>query len=390
MARDKGDGSLYKDSRGLWTARIELPRAPDGARRQKTVRAKDKATATQKLRDLRRELDQHGDVITKSPTVTDYLTHWITHTAPSRVRPRTVDAYRASIDRWIIPAIGRVKVRDLTPRHIEQVHKLCRTGYGEGKHARKPLSSTTTLHVHRVLAVALRDAVRAGHLRTNPASKDHIEAPRKAATSTDVLTAEQAWTVLRHVATDPLCARWSIALLTGLRQSEALGLERSAIEDGRLIVQWQLQRLKNPPPDHLLARDLGGGYYLTPPKTMGGMRVIPLVSPLKEVLERHIETMLPATSEHDLLFRTERGRPIHASADSKRWGEILEAAGVPRVRLHDARHTVATLLLSAGIDGHVVQSIMGHSSIAMTRHYQHTDLTMATDAMERMTKLLTP
>lgn len=388
MARSKGDGSLYKAANGLWTARVELPRTPDGSRRQKMVRSKDRGVAAQKLRDLRAELDQHGDVITSSPTVRDYLTHWIEHTAPNRIRPRTVNAYRASIDRWIIPAIGRVKVQDLTPRHVQQVHDLCRAGYGQGKDARKPLSSTTTLHVHRVLGVALRDAVRAGHLRYNPADKNHVEPPKKAATTTTVLTTEQAWKVLRHVADDPMCARWSIALLTGLRQSEALGLDRDAVDlaNGRLVVQWQLQKLKEAPPSHMLFRDLGGGYYLTPPKTMGGMRVIPLVSPLREVLERHLDAM-PA--DRDLLFTTERGRPIHHAADAKQWTAVLAAAGVPKVRLHDARHTVATMLLSAGVDAHVVQQIMGHSSIAMSRHYQHPDMTMTRDAMERMSKLLT-
>lgn len=386
-----GDGRFYQDERGYWVAVVNLPPDADGKRRRKTIRRKEKASVVAERRKIIGDLAQHGDVITASPTVAAYLTRWIEHTAPHRVRPRTVNAYRASIDRWIIPAIGRVKVADLTARHVEQVHALCRAGYGEGKDRKAPLSSTTTLHVHRVLAVALRDAVRAGHLRINPASKDHVEAPRKRATESDVLTAEQALAVLRHVATDPLCARWSVALLTGLRQSEALGLERSAVdlENGRLIVQWQLQKLKNPPPDHMLTRDIGGGYYLTPPKTMGGMRVIPLVSPLKEVLERHIEHMPSPTSEHDLLFRTERGRPIHSAADLKRWREILTAAKVPSVRLHDARHTVATLLLSAGVDTHIAQQIMGHSSIAMTRHYQHADQTMTRDAMERMSKLLT-
>lgn len=391
MARSKGDGTLFKDSQGYWTARVELPPAADGSRRRKTIRSKDRGTAVKRLRDLRAELDAHGDISTSVPTLRVWAERWMKHTAPERVRPRTLATYQGYLDRWILPAIGRVRLDHLTTTHVEQMHDLMRTGYGEGKGKRRPLSSTSRLQAHRILGVILRDAVRAGHLRANPADRDHMEAPRKAATTTAVLTPEQAWTVLQHVAHDRLCARWAVALLGGLRQGEALGLERDAIdlEAGTITVRWQLQRLKGKPAEHVEHRDLGGGYYLTRPKTGSGMRVVPMAAPLLEVMRRHLEA-IPAqqVAEHDLIFLTPQGRPIHSTGDTKRWRAILDEAKVPSVRLHDARHTTATMLLAAGVDAHVVQAIMGHSSVAMTHHYQHADLTMARDAMERMGKLL--
>lgn len=391
MARAKGDGSLYKDSRGYWTASITLPDSHDGKRRRKTIRSKDRGTAAQKLRDLRAELDQHGDVITTTPTVKTYLEHWLTHTAAERLRPRTLDTYRGYIDRWIIPAIGRVKVSDLTPRHVEAVHQLCRTGYGEGKHAKKPVSSTTRLQIHRILGVALRDAVRAGHLRTNPADRDHVEAPRKRHVETTVLTGAQTRDLLAAVAEHPMAARWALALFTGMRQGECLGVERSAIDLERdlITVRWQVQRPTSKPDESIPQRDLGRGYWLLPPKTRGSFRVVPIIEPLHIALERHIEAMPPPAETHDLLFRRADGMPIDQSTDRKEWKAILAAAGLPPVRLHDARHGVATLLLEAGVDLHVIQTILGHSSVLTTKGYAHVNTRLAREGLERMEKLLT-
>ena len=391
MARAKGDGSLYKDSRGYWTASITLPDSHDGKRRRKTVRSKDRGIAAQKLRDLRAEVDQHGDLITTSPTVKTYLEHWLKHTAAARLRPRTLDTYRGYIDRWIIPAIGRVKVSDLTPRHVEAVQQLCRTGYGEGKHAKKPVSSTTRLQVHRILSVALRDAVRAGHLRTNPADRDHVEAPRKRHVETTVLTGAQTRDLLAAVAEHPMAARWALALFTGMRQGECLGVERSAIDLERdlITVRWQVQRPTSKPDESIPQRDLGRGYWLLPPKTRGSFRVVPIIEPLHLALEQHIEQMPPPAETHDLLFRRADGMPIDQSTDRKEWKAILAAAGLPPVRLHDARHGVATLLLEAGVDLHVIQTILGHSSVLTTKGYAHVNTRLAREGLERMERLLT-
>ena len=390
MARRSGDGTLFKDSRGLWTARIELPRAPDNTRRQKTIRSKSRKTAMDKLKALRAELDAHGDVITTTPTVRDYMTHWLDNTAADRLRPRTLDTYRGYVNRWIIPAIGRVKVHDLTPRHVEQVQKLCREGYGEGKHAAKPISSTTRLQVHRILAVALRDAVRAGHLRFNPADRDHVEAPRKRHYEAQVLTGAQTRALLESVAEHPRAARWALALFTGMRQGECLGVERSAVdlERGLITARWQVQKPRQTPHESIPQRELGGGYWLLPPKTQGSFRVVPIIDPLHAALSKHIETMPPATDTHDLLFRRSNGLPVDQKTDRAEWKAILEAAGLPQVRLHDARHGVATLLLEAGVDIHVIQTILGHSSVLVTKGYAHVNTSLARDGLERMEKLL--
>lgn len=385
-----GDGSFYQDERGYWVAVVNLPPSLDGKRRRKTIRKRKKSEVIAERLRVLGDLAAHGDVITTAPTVQQYMATWLDGPAAERLRPRTLATYRGYVERWIIPAIGRVKVRDLTPAHIERVHQLMRTGYGEGRDAKKPVSSTTRLQVHRILAVALRDAIRAGHLRENPADRNHMQAPAKRYTPTTTLTAEQTKQLMAAVATDPLAARWALALFTGMRQAECLGLERGAIDLVReqITVMWQVQRLPQGPAESLPHRHLGRNVYLVPPKTRAGFRVVPMIAPLRAALVAHMDTMPPATDTHDLLFRRPDGMPLDDKTDRNAWHALLERAGLPRIRLHDARHGVATLLLDAGADMHVIQSILGHSSVLTTQGYAHVSTRLAREALTSMAALI--
>ncbi|WME22096.2 hypothetical protein RBL05_11180 [Brachybacterium sp. GU-2] len=263
-----GDGSFYQDERGYWVAIVNLPKGPDGKRRRKVIRRPKKSDVVSERLKILGELANHGDVITVTPTIKAWCDSWLKDTAPERLRPRTLDTYAGYINRWIIPAIGRVKLADLTPRHVEAVQQLCRDGYGEGKDRKDPVSSTTRLQIHRILAVVLRDAVRAGHLRTNPADRDHVAAPKRRHVETNVLTGAQTRALLEAVAEHPLAARWALALFTGMRQGECLGIERAAVDLERdlITVRWQAQKLKAgaKPDESIPQRDLGRGYWLLP------------------------------------------------------------------------------------------------------------------------------
>ena len=392
MVRSAGDGSLYKDARGMWTASVTLPPGPDGTRRRKVVRSKNRAVATQKLRDLRAELDRSGDIITASATVATWMERWLDGEAAERLRPRTLATYTSYTHRWIVPAIGRVRLDQLTPQHVRRVQDLAAAGYGEGRTAVRAVSSTTRLQIHRILAVALRDAVRAGLLRDNPAGSDRMAAPRKRHYEARTLTAAQARDLLAHASQSDDPARWAVALLTGMRQGEQLGLERSAVDldAGVITVRWQSQKLAAEPPEHVPHRPLGGGYWLVPPKTRAGLRVVPVTPLLHAALAAHMDSMRPATAEHDLLFRRDGDLPRSASGDLAAWKRLLAGAGLPEVRLHDARHGVATLLLEAGVDMRVIQEILGHSSMVTTHGYAHVNLELARAGMEKIDKLLTP
>jgi len=178
----------------------------------------------------------------------------------------------------------------------------------------------------------------------------------------------------------------AVALSLGLRQGEALGLPWDAVDldTGLLTVRRALQRLG------------GQGLVMVEPKSSAGRRSVALPAPLIEGLRSHraaqLEERLKAGSEwqdHGLVFAQPNGKPIDPRADNRAWKALLEAAGVRDARLHDARHTAATLLLLLqGVDNRVVMEILGHSQLSMTVRYQHVLPDLARDAADRMGKAL--
>lgn len=393
--RPRGDGTLHQRSRdGMWVASIELPPGPDGRRRRKTATARDYATAVRRLRDLRRAAEQSGgDLPTTALTVEQWLTHWLDDIAAAHLKPTSLAGYRSAVQHQLVPHLGRRRLDKLTPQHVRAMHRAL---------AESGLSASSALKAHRVLAKALTDAMREGLVVRNVATL--VDAPRRTDSDRHGLTAPQAKTLLRHVADDPLAARWATALLLGARQGECLGLEWDRVDlDAWVVdVSWQLQRLPyrhgcggrcgrtraaycpsrvlDVRPGFTHRPIPGSGLVLTRPK--GRPRVLPLPAPLAAVLDRHHALAgRPATG---LVWTTPTGDAIDPRRDYEAWRAHLRAAGLPDVPLHAARHTTATLLMEAGVPDTVIQAILGHSDVVTTRGYQRADLTVARSALDAL------
>lgn len=380
--RGKGEGSVFKDSRGLWTGVIELPPL-NGERRRKKIRRKNKKDLLEALAAAKSELQRLGDLPTSNQTVEQWFTYWLKQVA-KEIRPNTLDGYQRTVRNHIIPAIGKVKLDKLTATHVRRVHD----GIID-----KGLSSTTALLAHRTMSVSFKMAMREGRIGRNPAKL--VSAPRKASVTLEPLDLQEAIKFLAHASTDgEMGARWATSLLTGARRGEAIGLERDRVGDV-LDLSWQLLRLKKTdtdgkpdvPADYEY-RHLTGGLYLTRPKSSKSWRIIPLIDPLKSILEKHI-TNTPE-NEWGLVF-TKNGRPISPDADTKAWRVALAAAGIEKnARLHDARHTAVDLLYAAGVPEELVMEIVGHSTRSTTRAYKsRVSVERLTRAMQQMSNLFT-
>jgi integrase len=384
MARGKGEGSIYKDSRGLWTAAIELPQR-NGDRRRKVIRSKDKAALVRKLRDLQKERDDKGDLETHVLTVQQWMTIWFQTIAQEKIRPRTAKTYQSLIEKWILPPIGARKLDKLTP---DDVRQMSRAIVAAGK------SSTTALQAHRILAVALKYAEREGKVSRNVATL--IDAPRRAVKNLRALTLDEALQVLDSVRHDRYGSLWAAVLLTGAREGELLGLQTDRVTQ-TLEFSWQLQRLiwehgcdgdcnrkrgtdcpkrkVTFPADHE-NQHLTGGLWLSRPKSRAGWRVIPLAPQLRIEIMRHIDATKDEPNPHNLVWHTPEGLPIDPREGNRMWHDVLDKAGVPQVRFHDGRHTAVDLLLLAGVHIDVVQEIVGHSSRMQTQEYKSQGLTL--------------
>lgn len=409
--RGHGMGSIFqRESDGMWVGRVELPPGPDGKRRRKQVARARRAEVVTALRDLRRDLDRTGDLPTSSPTLAVWLTTWLDRIAAPRLKPRTTATYRSYIEHYITPSIGRTRLDKLTPGHVARMHAYI---------TEQGLSSTTALQAHRILSRALVDAMREGRVTRNVADADHIDAPRRAVTTRRALTATDAQAILGLVATpgrEREFIRWSLALLAGLRQGEALGLTRDCIDldAGLLRIEWQLQRLPwshgcGPRTDtgwpcqreragscsarHVTipagqeAERVHGGLWLLRPKSRRGWREVPIVGAFRDGLARYMAQAEPGPAG---LLLHDAGRPLDPSRDSAAWHALLVEAGIDRAPLHSARHTTATLLYELGVPEGTRMAILGHSSATTTAGYTHVTDAIARDAMERLGRVALP
>jgi integrase len=397
--RGNGEGAIYKGSDGRWRATVDLGWV-GGKRRRKYLSGRTRAEVAEKLRILHRQQEDGAKIIIgdKPLTVEQWLTHWVEHIAPGRVRPSTLATYHGYVRNRITPVLGRHRLDRLEPEHVEAWRNgLLAAG----------LAAATVLQCLRVLSRALKVAVQRGRVSRNVCTL--VDAPPVHRDEVQPLTAGQTRHVLALAVTRRNGVRWSVALALGLRQGEALGLPWDAVDvdAGTVTVRQALQRRPwqhgcadkpcgrkrggNCPKRH------GGGFVIVRPKSRAGRRTIALPAPLVTALRVHRECQEVErgtagnlwNNEHGLVFTRPDGRPIDPAADWREWKALATDAGVAAARLHDARHTAASLLLAHGVPARVAMEILGHSQIGLTLGtYSHVAPELRTDAAARMSEAL--
>lgn len=366
--RANREGSIFKRQDGRWVAAITLP---DGKRWLKY--SPTQTLARKKLRAMLEQLDEGFNPAGGKDTLANFLRYWLKIVTPS-LRPKTIVQYRHICDRYIIPALGSVRLGDL---RTDLVQELYTTELSRGTGVR------TVQFIHAVLHRALEQACRWGFVKRNVVSQ--AEKPRQPRTEMQVLSAEQARRFLAAAESHRLYALFHLAVTTGLRRGELLGLRWDDLDwdTGRLQIQRQLQRIS------------GKGLVFAEPKTRSGRRSITLARIDLAILQGHrkrqLEERLFAGAEwheHDLFFPSLTGTPHDPDNLSREFHRILTESGVQRIRFHDLRHTAATLMLSQGTHPKIVQERLGHASINLTLDtYSHVLPNMqdqAADAIDRL------
>ena len=377
--------TLYRGADGHWHARVTMGRRPDGTTERKHLMRRTKAELRDAVRDLERRRDAGTYIWTQDDvTLSQWLEHWLESVLPMTARWKTLSTYRSQMRVHVVPALGQWRLSELRPEHLEQHYRRMQT---EGH------SAHVIRAVHRVLRSALNEAVRRRRVASNPALV--ARPPRSEDVEIEPLSIDESRRVLAAAQTTVHPARWSIALSLGLRQGEALGLLWGDVDldDGVLRVRRSVQRhtwehgcpitdgarscgrKRGAECDHRA----GGGLLLVEPKTKSSKRTIVLPAPLVDELRSHragVNRRRLAAGEswdgaHDLVFPAANGGLIDPARDHIEWKALLKRAGVRNVRLHDARHTAATLLLLQAVDIRTVMSIMGWTEMATAQRYTH-------------------
>lgn len=369
--RSQGESSIYRDDDGRWHGYVSMGLKTGGQRDRRHVSGATRAAVVGKVRELERQRDAGVTASSGRTTVGGWLDHWLDTVAAPRLRPSTLTRYRLAVDRHLVPHVGHHRLDRLQPEHLETAYAaLLASG----------LSPASVVYAHRVISRALKVAMQRGRVARNVATL--VEPPSVRREEVRPFTAAEARSVLNAAVGRRNAARWSVALALGLRQGEALGLPWSAVDldAGSLTVRQALQRQR------------AAGLRIVEPKSAAGRRTIALPAPLVDALRAHrasqLEERLRAGSEwedHGLVFVQPSGRPIEPRADWAEWKSLLRDAGVRDARLHDARHTAATLLLTQGVPARVAMQVLGHSQISLTLGtYSHVVPELATEAAERV------
>lgn len=351
--RTPGEGSItWIAARARWQVRV--PVAP-GTRR--TAYAVTKTEAQALLRKMVAERDRAA-IPETNITVEALLTRWLAAIAPSR-KPATMHGYEVYVRLYIVPRLGRYRANKLTPAHVDSfLSALART---PGKRGKKPLSPKTIAHIRTTLRTALSWAMRRDMVTRNAAALS--EPPRQQSRRPPALTSDDVNRLITAAHADPWGALYVLALDTGLRHGELLGLRWDDIrlDDRTLTVTQSVSRVARQ--THLLEPKTD-----TSRRTVGfGQTAAALLKTRRSVsLQQQVQAG-KRWQRYGLVFHDGIGDPIVPTTAYGRWKRFRSAAHLPKgLRMHDLRHASASLLLSSGASLKDVSERLGHSSIAVT------------------------
>jgi integrase len=369
----------------------------DGIPDRRHVMAKTEAIAIKKVRELERQRDSGAmrNADRHRWTVAAWLTHWVENISAPVVRENTLAGYRVAINKHLIPGLRAHRLDRLEPEHLEKLYtKMIRNGSSPG----------TAHQAHRTIRTALGEAERRGHIARNPAAL--AKPPRLSDAEIEPYSVDEVRRLMEEAKKRRNSARWAVALALGLRQGEALGLKWADVELDRGVLTVRRARLR-PTWEHGCGGTCGrkhGGHCpkrrqtradTADTKSRAGRRTVGLPDELVRLLRTHADEQARERYAAGQLWRdgcwvfaTPTGGPTNPATDYDNWKRLLASAGLRDGRLHDARHTAATVLLLLGVAERAVMGLMGWSTTAMAARYQHITDPVRRDVAERIGDLL--
>lgn len=420
----------YSEYDNRWHGRVTVGTLDNGKPDRRHVKRKTKTEATKAVRELERQRSG-GDIRRpgRAWTVEQWLTHWVENIAAPSVRYKALSAYRIAVYRHLIPGLGAHRIDRIEPEHFEKLYvKMLRDG----------LKAGTAHQVHRTARTAFGEALKRSHLTRNPVML--AKAPRVEEEEVEPFEAAEIQRIITAALKRRNGVRFVVALALGCRQGEALGFRWERLDRTSKIYRvtkaiqrqtWQhgcadphacgaerhrdacsdkCTRHRNanncvrdekghprPCPPHCTRHASscpqrhGGGLVEVDVKSKAGRRSFAVPDELYELLMRH-EKVQQREREHagtewkegGWIFTQPNGRPIDPRRDWGEWKTVLGEADVRDARLHDARHTAATVLLLLGVQDRAVMDFMGWSSASMKLRYMHVTEGLRRDVADQL------
>ena len=341
--RGRGEGTVSERPDGTWTGQVTTGYTEDGKQKRKTVYGKSQADALAKLAEVKQQLAT-GTFSDTKLTVKEYLETWLKE-KERQVKARTAHDYRYNLEKYIYPKIGRTKLEKLTPLHVQRFLS----------EIADLVSPDRANKCRRELLGAFKQAVRWGLIPRNPVD---AVAPLKHERREMVLwTGIQAAAFLDTARAHRLYAFFYLAMSTGLRSGELLGLRWQDVQGDKLTIRQNFVKV-------------GSKTIIETPKTKRGKRVVAISPDVLETLDAHRARQdaerLPSWPDNGLVFVSEVGTPLNPDNLRRLRNSLMDYAKVPRIRLHDLRHLHASMAIKGGMDAKVLADRLGHARASFT------------------------
>jgi integrase len=360
-------GHIRPRGKNNYSIVMDLEPGPNGERRQKWISVAKylglpKATKKQAeivLAEVLQKLRTQDFIQPEKVSLGEYLRYWLENYARQSVRQTTMDNYTSLIDKHIIPELGHIQIAKLSPMHLQEFYnKKLQYGRADGKPG--GLAPKTVRELHSLIHKALDQALKWQAVTKNVARA--VSPPRKEKKEIKHWTKDEVKEFLNSIENERLFALYHLALNTGMRRGELLGLRwvDMRLNDGYVAVRQNLVKTNS-------------GILMQEPKTSNSRRNISISSNTVAALKAHKKQQLqeklahgPDYKDNGLVFCRLNGLPLYPDGVSDQFNRLVAKAGVKSITFHDLRHTHATLLLVAGIHPKVVSERLGHYSVALT------------------------
>lgn len=370
MPRKKGnnEGHIRRRSDQRWEAQISL-----GGNKRRSIYGKSRAEVSKKMKEILVSLDNGTYREPSRLTVSEWMNEWLETFCANSVKPLTLSAYQSALRNHIAPAIGDVKLQSVRGTHIQKLYNSM---------TKKGLSAKTVKNVSAILHKSFSVAIKQGLINSNPC--DAAELPKGIKKEIKPLSDSEIPLFLAEIEQEPFRNAFALCLFAGLRRSECLGLSWDSVnfETGEITIRQQLQQsttLKK----YIIANSTKSGKARTikpPTIAFDYLRAERLIQQ-----ENRMRAGAEWNNEWNLVFTNPFGRYISPKTFDKRFKKVAVQIGRPDARVHDLRHTAATVAISQGADIKSVQDLLGHSCAAFTLNvYAHSSEKMKQDTADRM------
>jgi len=356
-----GDGSIMLRKDGRWMGRYWVT-LPNGNRKRQHIIKKDRDEVVRLMREEMSKADKGTPIYKdRNRTVKKMAEYWMSEIDPKISRPNTQHGHAQVMRKHIIPALGDIPLSSLKPEQVRRfINELIDNGVGV----------RTVQRVHDTLSACLREAVKLDYITRNVVRL--VDKPKMEKTERKIWTSDQVTEFLNSCQDHKYYPMFLLLFHYGLRRGELLGLRWQDIDFNRdeIRIRQQYQQIDNK-------------RFFQPPKTKAGRRDLPMMPEIREALEAHRRNVADIEYNDDLVFHGDKGNPVNPISMLRTFHYLSYRAGLPRLSLHEARHTVATLFKDLGIIPKEAQMILGHSSIYTTLDiYTHSTTQSKSKALE--------